>query len=80
MPLAHQRCSQPFGADRLSSFVRSIDVDLTPEELLLAAIVRLAIRDAIQGKKEKLRDEALRWLWWFAPTIAERAGVPHFGQ
>jgi hypothetical protein len=37
--------------------------------------MRLAIKDA-QGKNERLRAEALRWLWWVAPSVAERMGVP----
>jgi hypothetical protein len=46
---------------------------LEPEELLLAALVRQAIRDAMQTENVWLRDEALQWLWWVAPGIAERA-------
>jgi hypothetical protein len=40
---------------------------LTLEESLLAAAIRLAIKDACQEKNERLRAEALRWLWWVAP-------------
>lgn len=50
-------------------------MELTPEELLLAALLRRAIKDA-QGKQERVREEAARWLWTFAPTIAERAKLP----
>lgn len=50
-------------------------MDLTPEELLLAQLVRLAIRDARQARNERLRYEARRWLWSFAPNIAARAGL-----
>lgn len=49
-------------------------MELTPEEMLLAALLRRAIKDA-QGKQERVREEAARWLWEHAPTIAERAGV-----
>jgi hypothetical protein len=49
-------------------------VELQPEELLLAALVRRAIKDA-QGKQERVREEAAQWLWDHAPAIAERAGV-----
>jgi hypothetical protein len=50
-------------------------VELMPEELLLAALVRRAIKDA-QGKQERVREEAARWLWDHAPRIAERVEVP----
>jgi hypothetical protein len=43
--------------------------DLTPEERVLVALVRLAIRDAQQCKNERLREEATRWLWWVAPCL-----------
>ena len=39
-----------------------------------SALVRRAIKDA-QGKQERTRIEAARWLWTYAPTIAERAGA-----
>ncbi len=48
--------------------------DLEPEKLLLAQLVRIAIRDAQQGKDERLSEEARQWLWTHAPTIAQRAG------
>ena len=51
-----------------------MSTDLMPEELLLVQLVRVAIRDA-QGKDARLSEEARLWLWWFAPTIAERANV-----
>jgi hypothetical protein len=50
--------------------------DLDPAELLLAGIVRQAVRDACQEKNERVRYEAQNWLWTFAPIIAERANVP----
>jgi hypothetical protein len=50
-------------------------MELMPEELLLAAMVRLAIRDATQCKNKRLQADALRWLWWVTPGIAERAFV-----
>lgn len=49
---------------------------LDPEEMLLAAMVRQAIRDATQSKQEHVRYEAARWLWTVSPAVAERAGVP----
>jgi hypothetical protein len=49
-----------------------MSTDLMQEERLFAALVRLAIKDAIQAKNEQLREEAIAFLWWFAPTIAER--------
>jgi hypothetical protein len=49
-------------------------VELYPEELLLAALMRRAIKDA-QGKQERVREEAARWLWEHAPVVAARAGV-----
>ena len=48
--------------------------DLQPEELLLAQLVRRAIKDA-QGKNARLSEEARLWLWTHAPTIAQRAEV-----
>jgi hypothetical protein len=51
-------------------------VQLQPEELLLAQMVRVAIRDATQTRDERLRHEAAQWLWWVAPGIAQHAGVP----
>jgi hypothetical protein len=51
-------------------------VDLTPEERLLAALVRLSIRDALQHRNAHIRREAASWLWWICPAIAARAGVP----
>jgi hypothetical protein len=50
--------------------------DLDPHERFLAGIVRLAVRDAQEGRNEILRQEALRWLWNVAPTVAERAQLP----
>ena len=49
--------------------------DLCPDELLLIALIRRALKDA-QDSNPKLRDEATQWLWWFAPTVAQRAGAP----
>lgn len=52
-------------------------MELTPEEMLLAALLRRAIKDAqaCSGTQERVREEASRWLWTVAPSIAERAGV-----
>ena len=50
-------------------------MDLQPEELLLAQLVRIAIRDARQAKDVRLSEEAAQWLWTHAPTIAQRAEV-----
>jgi hypothetical protein len=50
-------------------------MELMPEELLLAALVRRAIKDAQDGK-ERVREEARTWLWEHAPGIAERAELP----
>jgi hypothetical protein len=47
---------------------------LQPEELLLAAFMRRAIKDAQEGN-ERIREEARKCLWEHAPRIAERAGV-----
>lgn len=49
--------------------------DLEPEELLLAQLVRVAIRDARQAKNVRVQEEARWWLWEHAPAIAARAGV-----
>jgi hypothetical protein len=38
-------------------------------------MLRYAIRDARQDKDQQLREDATRWLWWWAPAIAEKAGV-----
>ena len=51
-----------------------MDLQLEPEELLLAQLVRIAIRDAQQGKDVRLSEEARQWLWETVPTIAQRAG------
>ena len=51
-----------------------MSTDLLPEEKLLAAMVRLAIKDA-KGKQERWRDDARRWLWWVVPSVAQRVGV-----
>jgi hypothetical protein len=45
-----------------------------PEELLLIALVKRALKDA-KDRRERLCEEAACWLWTVAPTIAERAGV-----
>jgi hypothetical protein len=50
--------------------------DLDPAEMLLAGVVRLAIRDAQQTKNARLREDARRWLWWWSPAIAKRAELP----
>lgn len=50
--------------------------NLEPEELLLAALLRVAIKDALQHRNEHIRREAARWLWWVAPSVAARVGVP----
>lgn len=51
-------------------------VELTPEEALLAAALRRAIRDAKEASSECVRTEAAQWLWTVAPSIAHRANVP----
>ena len=48
--------------------------ELDPAELLLVGLLRRALKDAECGN-ENLRTEATAWLWWFAPHIAQRAGV-----
>jgi hypothetical protein len=48
--------------------------ELSAEELLLVALIRRALKDA-RSDNERLRHEATAWLWWFAPTVAKRAGV-----
>jgi hypothetical protein len=50
-------------------------MELTFEEMLLAAIVRRAIRDAKEDRSDKVRYEAAAWLWDVAPVVAQRAGV-----
>jgi hypothetical protein len=50
-------------------------VELQPEELLLAALVRRAIKDA-QAGNERVREDSLRWLWWVAPGIAQCVRLP----
>jgi len=50
--------------------------DLAPEEILLARILKQAIKDAQQSSNERLREEALAFLWTVAPTIAQRAELP----
>lgn len=50
--------------------------ELSPEEVLLAAIVRRAIKDAQQHKDARLRDEAAAFLWMVAPCVAERVDLP----
>lgn len=50
-------------------------MELIPEERLLAAAIRLAIKDATKHKSEHIRAEAWRWLWMVAPRVAERAGL-----
>lgn len=47
-------------------------MDTLPEERLFGAAVKLAIKDAMQTKNERLRVEAWRWLWWVCPTVAAR--------
>ena len=46
---------------------------LTPEEQMIVALVRRAIRDAKESRCEKLRAEAATWLWSVAPTVARQA-------
>jgi hypothetical protein len=48
-------------------------MQLTPEEKLLAAALRLAIRYACKHPNEHVREEARRWLWDHAPGVAEIA-------
>jgi hypothetical protein len=43
--------------------------------MLLAGIVRMAIRDAQQTKDARLREDALRWLWWRARRNRRRAQI-----
>jgi len=38
-------------------------MELTPEELLLAALVSVAIHDAKQDKDKRLREDVMAWLW-----------------
>lgn len=47
-----------------------------PEEALLAAIIRQAIKDATRHGSEKVRTEAAIFLWMVVPTIAAQAAVP----
>lgn len=47
---------------------------LDPYEQLLAALVKRALQDA-RCNNERLAAEAAGWLQWFAPAVAERAGV-----
>lgn len=46
---------------------------------MLAQVIRLAIRDALQGRDPALCEEARGWLWEIAPTIARKADVPRPG-
>jgi hypothetical protein len=32
-------------------------------------------KESRQGKQERVREEAVRWLWDHAPVVAERAGA-----
>lgn len=53
---------------------------MEPELLSLAAILRIAIRDALQDRNECLRDEARRWLWRVVPSVARMAEVSAVGD
>lgn len=53
--------------------------DLDPVEMLLAAVVKRAIRDAQQGCNEGLREEALCWLWTVVPVVARMVELPAVG-
>lgn len=57
--------------------VSRVECSLLPEERLLAAAIRTAIRDATRAKETKVRTEAAAFVWTVSPTIAERACVPH---
>ena len=52
--------------------------ELDPAELLLAALVKRALQDA-RCNNERLATEAAGWLQWFAPAVAERAGMASTG-
>jgi len=43
-------------------------INLLPEEALFAGMVRIALRDACQHRDQRLRVEALRFLWTCAPS------------
>jgi hypothetical protein len=45
-----------------------------PAELLFVALIKRALKDA-RCSNARLQTEASAWLWWFAPAIAQRAGV-----
>src|SRR4051794_29121220 len=49
---------------------------LEPEEMLFAALVRPAIKDACQRKNERLREEATAFLQAVAPMSANRLQLP----
>ena len=49
---------------------------LEPEERLFVSIVRLAIDDARQSKNEKLRAQALGFLWSELPEVATKLKLP----
>lgn len=55
-------------------------LELTPEERLLAATIKLAIRDAKAAKSDHTRNEAREFLWTVAPTVAKLAEVPAVTQ
>ena len=51
--------------------VGHLQSDLEPEQRLLAGVVRRALKDA-RGKDQKLKAEALGFLWVCVPDWAER--------
>lgn len=49
--------------------------ELDPEERLLVAIVRLAIKDAQQDQNVRQRYEARKWLSSVAPRVMAHLGI-----
>lgn len=52
-----------------------LDGELDGAELLLVAVVRLAIKDAQQSQNMRLRYEARRWLNSVAPRVMTHLGI-----